>query len=326
MANGTGEIPSPTGEALGAFRFICTPSHLAYDDPIVFPNEPGRAHLHQFFGNTAADANSTYESLRTSGKSTCQNELNRSAYWIPALLDGRGSVVLPEAIAIYYKRPPANASVCADGQGCIGLPRGLRYVFGRTMQGELEAPPETQWFDCQGNGARSGHYTTFAEAAQNCPSGALIGALVVAPECWNGRELDSADHRSHMAHGRYDSSGVKRCPSSHPYRVPTFTLGAWYETDNTLDRSGSTNPNLQTWHFSSDRMPGQAAKIPGSTFHADWFGAWEDNILDTWLDNCIDLNLSCSGGELGNGQVITLSPEHTRDFARRVPVPARPTT
>lgn len=86
---GTGELP-PTGapDDVGAFRFLCNAAHVSYDDPIVYPGEPGASHLHQWFGNTAADAFSTYESLRTTGESTCMSPLNRSAYWMPAMKPG----------------------------------------------------------------------------------------------------------------------------------------------------------------------------------------------------------------------------------------------
>ena len=39
---------------IGAFRIPCAYSHMAFNDPIVYPGQPGRAHLHTFFGNTAS--------------------------------------------------------------------------------------------------------------------------------------------------------------------------------------------------------------------------------------------------------------------------------
>jgi hypothetical protein len=40
---------------------------------------------------------------------------------------------------------------------------------------------------------------------------------------------------------------------------------------------------------------------PGSTGHADWFGAWDDTVMKMWSDNCVNKLLNCSGGDLGNG-------------------------
>jgi len=156
---GTGAIPSSGApDVVGAFRFICTPSHEAKDDPIVFPGQPGRSHLHQFFGNSLADANSTYRSLRTSGESTCTNALNRSAYWMPAMLNGKGGVVRPDYVSIYYKRRPESDPECQRmGKACVDLPRGLRFVFGYDM---INGTPPTGagYYNCQGPTAEPGHY------------------------------------------------------------------------------------------------------------------------------------------------------------------------
>ena len=58
-------IPAPVPASaapdfLGAFRFICNPGQVLPDDPIVYPGQPGASHLHQFYGNTGANAFSTY--------------------------------------------------------------------------------------------------------------------------------------------------------------------------------------------------------------------------------------------------------------------------
>ena len=74
---------SAAPDVVGAFRFVCTAGQLLKDDPIVYPGQPGKSHLHQFYGNTGANASSTYSSLRKSGQSTCMSPLNRSAYWMP---------------------------------------------------------------------------------------------------------------------------------------------------------------------------------------------------------------------------------------------------
>ncbi len=304
---GTGETPaSAAPDVVGAFRFICNPSHELRDDPVVFPGQAGKSHLHQFFGNTLANAHSTYQSLRTSGASTCNSPLNRSAYWMPAMLNGKGGVVRPDFISVYYKRLPESSPSCQRmGKTCVALPRGLRFVFGYDM---INGAPKTGagYFNCQGPTATSGHFTDIVEAAKHCGVGNQLGAIITAPSCWDGKNLDSADHRSHIAYTSYGDWGYEKCPATHPYVIPAFTMGVWYTVDADLDTSGTWDRSKPTWHLASDEMPGMPVMRPGSTFHADWFGAWDDGAMKMWTDNCINKLLSCNGGDLGNGKQLKM--------------------
>lgn len=315
--------PSAAPDVVGAFRFLCMPGQLRFDDPILFPGQPGQSHLHQFFGNTAADAHSTYASLRRSGDSTCMNRLNRSAYWMPAMLNGRGQVVRPDYVSIYYKRRPANDPEChRAGVACVALPRGLRFVFGFDMVHPDAPVTGAGYFNCDGPRAVQGYYKTITEAAPHCPAGSKIGAVINAPSCWDGKHLDSPDHRSHIAYHRW-VDGREQCPSTHPYTIPAFTMGSWYTVDESLGDGRRT-----TWHLSSDEMPGGEGgmRAPGSTFHADWFGAWDDETMRTWTAHCIDRMLNCSGGDLGNGrQLKQITPFSWAAKPRLVAVPPRTT-
>ena len=295
---GTGDLPGPEDPNQGAFRFLCSPSHNAYDDPIVYPGQRGKAHLHTFFGNSRADANSTYASLRTTGDSTCNNLLNRSSYWMPAMMHPSGKVVMPDYISIYYKRAPAGNPACSTFgvKACLSLPRGLRYVFGYNMlDPSKDDPAWARYWNCDGPGAVSGHFATLRQAAAGCPVGARLGAVVIGPPCWNGRDVDSADHRSHMAYPQDDRMGHSICPTTHPYIVPSFQLGAWYTNDGTA----------ANWRLSSDDMTGMRMEA-GSTLHADWFGAWEDSVLASWITNCIDKARSCNGGDIGDRRQLKM--------------------
>lgn len=45
------------------------------------------------------------------------------------------------------------------------------------------------------------------------------------PDCWDGRRLDSPDHRSHMATARRTgATGSRICPRSHPVAVPQLVM------------------------------------------------------------------------------------------------------
>ena len=312
----------PANDVVGAFRFICQAGQLNWDDPIVYPGQTGASpHLHQWFGNALGNAQSTYRSLREAGDSTCMGPLNRSAYWIPAMLDGRGQAIRPDWISIYYKRVPVTAPVCGKGgANCRQVPRGLRFIFGFDTKRMGDKQPENIIFHWKcltpQNTYRGGLETRFDRL--DCPAGNSVMVTLEAPDCWDGKRLDSADHRSHIVHQAYSpNDGKAYCPRSHPILIPQFTIGVVY---NIAD-----GERIQDWYLSSDRMTGMPQMPSGSTFHADWYGAWDDATVKTWTANCIDRLLSCSAGELGDGTIMRRPTGYGLVASPRlVPIPPRP--
>jgi hypothetical protein len=54
-----------------------------------------------------------------------------------------------------------------------------------------------------------------------CPGG--IRATVIFPSCWDGVNLDSPDHKSHVAYSTAKGANAlagDKCPSTHPVRIP----------------------------------------------------------------------------------------------------------
>lgn len=314
--------PSAAPDVVGAFRFLCSAGQIIYDDPIVYPGRPGAAHLHQFFGNLAADAHSTYESLRTRGESTCQNEMNRSAYWMPAMLDGKGHVVRPDFVSIYYKRRPASDPACkTEGKGCMGIPRGLRFIFGWDQTRPAERQPENAvytGFKCvQGWEPVTPTSKDMVDPMKVCKPGQQLYASLSSPPCWNGVDLDTADHRSHLADKRRDRSTnwQVQCPATHPYIIPQFTM--------TVAFSIEPGDEPSRWELSSDQMLPPGLRRAGASFHSDYFEAWEDDIRARWEAGCIDRLLNCSDGDLGDGQIMARGKYYPNKRAepRLVPVP-----
>ncbi len=313
--------PSSAPDVVGAFRFLCSAGQLSYDDPIVYPRQPGKAHLHQFFGNLGADAHSTYESLRTTGESSCQNALNRSAYWMPAMLDGKGNVVRPDFVSIYYKRRPASDPVCKkEGKACVGIPRGLRFIFGWDQTRPAVAQPENAvhtGFKCvEGWEAVTPTAKDMTEPMKICKPGQHIYASLSSPQCWNGIDLDTADHRSHLAEPRDRGiNGQPKCPASHPLIIPQFTMTVAYRIEE--------GDEPTRWELSSDQMLPAALRRPGASFHSDYFEAWEDDIRLRWEAACIDKMLNCSDGDLGDGQIMARGPHFPKPKVspRLVPIP-----
>lgn len=280
-----------------AFRFRCKASHFLYDDPIVFPGQPGKAHLHMFFGNTLANGNSTYDSLRKTGDGSCDGgPLNRSAYWMPAVVNENGKVAVPDLITIYYKRHP----------GTNRIPRGLRMIFG--FDHRFPDKKIKRW-KCAGGG---GEFETIPEV--NCPADQQLMVTLGAPNCWDGKNLDSPDHRSHMAYGSYNSWGENVCPDTHPVNIPSFTM--------LISWSHSGFAEYSKWRLASDHVsphdPTSAKLPPGSSMHSDWFGGWDDGVMDMWHDGCMDQFKSCSGGALGMGKQLKENPGFSFKTVNRI--------
>ncbi|RIK27976.1 MAG: hypothetical protein DCC55_39075 [Chloroflexi bacterium] len=100
-----------------------------------------------------------------------------------------------------------------------------------------------------------------------CPAGSRLESLLNFPDCWDGANLDSADHQSRMA---YSAGGV--CPASHPVPVPRLQFKLRYAT------RGEAGMTL--------------ASGPGYTAHGDFFNAWEPAALANRL-HCLYNLVKC---------------------------------
>ena len=281
---------------VGAFRFICKPSHNLYDDPIVYPNQPGASHLHTFFGNTLTNNASTYSTLRQTGEGTCSGgPLNRSAYWHPALRidDGDGNdlndkIIMPDYAAVYYKMEPLQSTMFA---------RGLRIIFGYNMSNPA-ASTGFNWVCSSPQGVIRGNNSNSSLKAiadtNLCVAGDDLYIQVGAPTCWNG-QLDSADHRSHVKPMQDTNLGYGACPATHPYHFPAFSLSIHF----TVGPQGAAE--VAKMYLASDHMPGMNMDA-GSTFHTDWFGAWDDDVANEWMLHADAGFGNCSGGDLCDGR------------------------
>lgn len=253
-ARGTQEATArPVPEQPGAqFATACTFGHTASADPITDDAHP---HLHDFFGNASTSGSSTYESLRGAGTG-CYHQADRSAYWVPAIRWDEKRLI-PSRASIYYRtadkahgrvrpHPPALKVIAG------GLERETRVAWscGRKDKTKSQAPPPA------------------------CESG-ILAATVYFPDCWDGRNLDSADHRYHVEYAEIFDGG-RRCPGSYPVPLPGIDATFFYELP-VDDPSGRVH--VSTGHDSWDGP---------ASYHADFFNAWDQKSLTRLVGECIN--------------------------------------
>src|SRR5947207_1589877 len=83
------------------------------------------------------------------------------------------------------------------------------------------------------------------------PTYKLRNIRVTPSRCWDGKNLDSPDHQSHMFNTVNSDyfNNAPACPSTHPVRVPQVTFETTWDTTkfNSLWKAGAPNPFV--WSF-----------------------------------------------------------------------------
>jgi hypothetical protein len=249
------------GGSFGSMQVVCRPSHTNHDDPIVFPRQPGAAHQHEFFANRSTNAYSTLASL-TGKATTCSRPGDTAAYWTPALFNN-GKRVVPDRVIAYYRTTRIR-----DISTVRPFPPGLEMVAGSAMATAADPQPTriVNW-TC-GDGVDG-----TAKPPASCPSSLALRLRVEFPNCWNGKTLDSADHKSHMAYAGV--SGVKGCPASHPVPVPSLSLNFRYKISGSLSGVRLASGGVHSGH-------------------ADFFNSWKQSVLSQLVRDCLNAGRDCT--------------------------------
>jgi hypothetical protein len=273
----TGVTPStynPPHAYFHEFQANCSANHSANDDPIVYPGQAGASHNHTFLGNTTTNYASTLSSLNAGGTS-CTALGDRTGYWMPTMLNGTTPVTPVGPQVIYYK------TGVNDYTSVRPFPAGLRFLVGSATATAAEfLAGSYEGFEC-GNSYHN------ADIPQGCPTGTQVNVRYQAPSCWDGRYLDTPNHRDHMA---YPVNGV--CPGDHPVALPMIEFKmAW-----PIPANGDTSQ----YHFSSGR---------GYSFHYDFFNAWDPATLAALVQQCVNGGLQCNAygydeSQPGRGRVL----------------------
>jgi hypothetical protein len=178
---------------------------------------------------------------------TCDLSADTAAYWAPSVMAADGTVIEPTLILAYYQAP--------QGEPVRALPQGLKMVAG----GE---DPDLFGFSCSDQGP-------YSQTPVDCDSKLVLH--IVFPSCWDGVNLDSPDHRSHMSYS---------CDDAHPIRVARLSIHVQY-------------PGLTDGANGYHLAPNPDGSIPGP--HADFINGWNQTILEALVAACANTGHDNSG-------------------------------
>lgn len=265
----------------GQFVIRCRHSHTLADDPIVLPGLPGESHLHDFYGNTTVNADSTVESM-LAGSTTCRVPSDTAGYWAPAVyLNGR--LTTPPVMRVYY--------LGVKGQPVETIPPGLEMIGGNRSATSATDNPHVRWY-C---GETASVKTPRRPAPYDCTPWAQdhafvdgIVAIVDMPSCWNGVGLEPTDVV-------YPVAG--RCTVDFPHVLPRISQRI---------HLGVMSPNGPAGGMALSLSSG-----PYFTMHSDFWNTWQQPRLDQLVTECLNADIRCRAVKPAP------EPEWTHQFGTR---------
>jgi hypothetical protein len=257
----------------------------------------GAHHFHDYVGNQANNAFASDQDLANADTS-CDDQGDKSSYYWPVLrlqngtqeqdadspgggIEGNaGSIVTPKQVTLTFVGNPRDK--------VTAMPRLLRIITGDAkafVNGTANA--NASW-SCTGFEDRQ-----LKDKYPLCPRGSDVVRSFSFQSCWDGRNIDSANHRTHVAFA--DAAGA--CPTG--FRpIPQLVQRIIYDVDApSLKDGGRTTPL-----FAVDSFPEQLHKPV--TDHGDFINVFDEDLMAEMAD-CINDGRRCgagAGSEPGSGE------------------------
>lgn len=249
------------------------------DNVIVAPGvSNGAHHMHDYVGNQATDAFSSDDDL-ADGETSCRNQGDKSTYYWPVLrlqngkdendaqADGGGKdqnvgeIQTPASVTLKFAGNPTGK--------VVAMPRFLRVITGDAKaftNGDANA--NASW-SCTGFENRQ-----LRDKYPICPEGSKVVRTFNFQSCWDGRNTDSANHRTHVA---FADQRTGACPRGFR-AIPQLVQRVVYDVP--------PGPG-----FAVDSFPEQLHKPV--TDHGDFINVFDERLMRR-VTSCVNSGQRCT--------------------------------
>ncbi|MEU5538686.1 DUF1996 domain-containing protein [Streptomyces sp. NPDC020362] len=274
------------------------------DNVIVAPGvSNGAHHFHDYIGNQSNNAFASDEDLANADTS-CVDKGDKSTYYWPVLRLQNGKQERDAGAPGGGTEGNAGQIVTAKQATLtfVGNPRGKVTAMPRLLRiitGDAKA-----FVNGPANANASWSCTGFEDRQLKdkyplCPSGSDVVRTFRFQSCWDGRNIDSANHRTHVAFAAPDGS----CPTGF-VAIPQLVQRIVYDVAApSLNDGGRTVP-----FFAVDSFPEQLHKPV--TDHGDFINVFDDGLMREMVD-CINSGRTC--GPRGDDSGATADPNPSGD-------------
>ncbi|RAH65543.1 DUF1996 domain-containing protein [Aspergillus aculeatinus CBS 121060] len=289
-------------------------SGVARIDPIMAPGIPSD-HVHAVHGSGGFSMSANEASLKQSSCTSCAVTQDKSAYWAPALyfVHQNGDAELVNEVGgmlAYY---------LLNGENVTAFPENFRMMAGDTYRRDfpwpIPDPPQSEWsgndlkqealrqkavgFNCLNyqkdpEPSLGRHFLpnkTYLD--EHCTEGVRFELMF--PSCWNGKDIDTPDHKSHLAYPSLVMDG--ECPKGFEHRLVSLFYESIWDTYAFKSKKGN--------FVLANGDP------TGYGYHGDFMYGWDSQVLQQAVDTCTNMS-----GEVTDCPVFTLQSDEKQDECR----------